>query len=57
MTVFSSYLGICYSGRCLESDSFIDGRRGCMILVYINIMSPQKHKSYLVSFDLEIFLS
>lgn len=57
MTVFSAYLGICYSGRCLESDSFIDGRRGCMILVYINIMSPQKHKSYLVSFDLGIFLS
>lgn len=58
VTLFSSYIGICCSGRCLESDNFIDcGGRGCMILMYINIMSPQKDKSYLISFDLGVFLS
>lgn len=57
MTLFSLYIDICYSGRCLESDSFIDCGGGCMILVYINIMSPQKDKSYLICFDLGVFLS
>lgn len=56
MTLFSSYIGICYSVRCLDSEFYRLGGL-FMILMYINIMSLQKDKSYLISFGLGVFLS